>query len=167
MNNHPHQTVNFLGHPVHQMLVVFPAGLLVSSVLVDIAGLFGVDGAPRLAQSLLALGLLGGLAAAPFGFLDWRRIPLGTRARRVGAMHGIGNGLALLLFAAHWFMRDQGDPAPWAVYLSLGAGALMGGTAWLGAELVTRMGVGVHGGAHLDAGNSLSSSTPDSVRDRV
>lgn len=155
MNNQSPQTFNFLGHPLHQMLVVFPAGLLISSVLVDVAWLVGVLDTPALAQNLLGLGLLGGLVAAPFGWHDWRRIPLGTRARRVGAIHGIGNSIALLLFFAHWLLRNQGDTPSWAVGLSLIAGACMAGTAWLGAELVTRLGVGVHVGAHLDAPNSL------------
>lgn len=155
MNKPSLRTVNFLGHPVHQMLVAFPTGLLLTSVLVDVAGRMGFDVAPRLAHSLLGLGLLSVLAAAPFGWLDWRRIPMGTRARHVGAIHGIGNVVALLLFAAHWFMRDQGFAPTWVVFLSVIAGACMVGTAWMGAELVTRMGMGVHAGAHLDAPGSL------------
>ena len=37
----------------------------------------------------------------------------------------------------------------------LGAGLAMA-TAWLGGELVDRLGVGVDDGAHLDAPNSLT-----------
>jgi len=33
-------------------------------------------------------GILGGLLAALFGFLDWLAIPSGTRAKRIGLLHG-------------------------------------------------------------------------------
>ncbi|MGS5086985.1 DUF2231 domain-containing protein [Hydrogenophaga sp. A37] len=154
------RTLNLLGHPVHLMLVVFPAGLLFTSVLVDVAVLAGVaTGVGELARGLLGLGLLGGLVAAPFGWLDWRRIPRGTRAHRVGAWHGGGNVVALLVFALSWYMREPGQPAPTVAWgLSLLAGAILFGTAWLGGELVTQLGVGVRVGAHLDAPSSLPST---------
>jgi hypothetical protein len=36
---------------------------------------------------------------------------------------------------------------------------LAGGSAWLGGELVNRLGVGVDDGAHLDAPSSLASAS--------
>jgi len=44
--------------------------------------------------------------AAPFGFIDWLHVPKGTRARRIGALHGGGNLVVSLLFVASWSMRD-------------------------------------------------------------
>ena len=47
-----------------------------------------------------------------------------------------------------------------ALLLSLGGLSVGGVTAWLGGELVDRLGVGVDPGAHLDAPNSLSQRPP-------
>lgn len=52
----------------------------------------------------------------------------------------------------------RGKPAI-ALGLSLVAGTCMLGAAWLGGELVTRLGVGVQVGANLDAPSSLASPT--------
>lgn len=160
------RSIQLLGHPVHQLLVLFPGGLLFSAVLVDLSTLVGTGPrAVQLAHDLLALGLAGGLLAAPFGWLDWRRIPRGTRAHRVGALHGGGNAVALSLFALGWFLREEGLPPSAAVLaLSLAAGACMLGTVWLGGELVNRLGVGVHVGAHLDAPAALVFHSPPPPR---
>ncbi|MER7333619.1 MULTISPECIES: DUF2231 domain-containing protein [unclassified Micromonospora] len=55
---------------------------------------------------------MGGLVAAVFGFTDWRAIPFGTRAKRIGAIHGIGNVVVVLLFAVSWLARATA--ANWA-----------------------------------------------------
>ena len=149
----------FLGHPVHQLLIPFPVGLLVTAVVFDVIHL--VTGAPRwseVAYWMMAAGLVGALVAAPFGTMDWTKIPAGTRAKRVGALHGVGNVIVVLLYGASWWLRsgDPGDPAGFALVLSFAGLALAGVTAWLGGELVARLGVGVHEGAHLDAPSSLS-----------
>ena len=81
-----------LGHPVHQMLIVFPLGLLATSVIFDVIFLANQDAdMPIAAYWTQAAGIIGGLIAAPFGLIDWMRIPGGTRAKRVGAVHGMGN----------------------------------------------------------------------------
>jgi uncharacterized membrane protein len=103
------------------------------------------------------------LLAAPFGTIDWLAIPQGTRAKSVGALHAGGNVVVLLLFAASAWLRrgDPGAPAALSLVLSFGGAALSLVTAWLGGELVDRLGVGVSDGAHLDAPSSLhGSATP-------
>ena len=108
---------------------------------------------------MIGAGLIGGLAAAVPGWVDWWVIPRGTRAKRVGLLHGVGNVLVLVLFALSWLLRrpSPGAPPTEAVVAGLVAVVLGAGTAWLGGELVDRMGVGVDDGAHLDAPSSLSS----------
>jgi hypothetical protein len=84
--------MKLLGHPVHQILIVFPVGLLVTAFLFDCIGF--ASGNPewwRGAYWMIPAGIIGGLTAAVFGFLDWRGIPAGTRASRVGLWHGLGN----------------------------------------------------------------------------
>jgi uncharacterized membrane protein len=154
--------VKLMGHPVHPMLIVFPLGLLSTAVIFDI--LYLVTGNEELAFFsfwAIAAGVIGGLAAALFGLIDWLAIPTGTRAKAIGATHGIGNVVIVGLFAVSWFLRLDA-PAfgsnllPFVLGLIGVAIALF--TAWLGAELVYRLRVAVDDDAHLDATSSLCRS---------
>ena len=157
-----------LGHPIHQMLIVFPLGLLSMAVVFDIVWLVRHrEGWSASSYHMIAAGVLTGLVAAVFGYIDWRAIPDGTRAKRIGRLHAIGNVVVLLLFTASFWLRYEGFPvAPSMLAIALAvAGALLAGvTGWLGGELVDRHAVGVDDGAHLDAPSSLSgapaSATP-------
>ena len=147
-----------LGHPIHQMLIVFPLGLLAMAVIFDLVAIGLGDGYwSEIAYWMIAAGVVAGLLAAPFGFIDWLAIPSGTRARRIGAIHGAGNVVVVLLFAASWLMRGEAPRSPDAIALALSfvAGGLALFTGWLGGELVDRLSVGVDEGAHVDAPSSL------------
>lgn len=151
--------VRVLGHPVHQMLIVFPLGMLGGAVVFDVIGLMG--GYPAMSTTafyMMAAGVVSGLLAAPFGFIDWLSIPAGTRAKSIGATHGIGNVVVVLLFAASWFLRrpDPLTPTGLALGLSFAGFLLALVTGWLGGELVDRLGVGVDEGANVNAPSSLS-----------
>jgi uncharacterized membrane protein len=154
--------VRFLGHSLHQQLVVFPLGLLATSAVFDIVHMAGgSDTAATVAYWVLGAGLIGALLAAPFGTIDWLAIPRGTRAKRIGAWHGGGNLVVVALFAFSWILRwrDESDAlSSQAFALSLAGVALALVTAWLGGELVARLGVGVEDDANLDAPSSLGGS---------
>jgi uncharacterized membrane protein len=148
------------GHPIHPMLVVFPLGLLVTSVIFDIIQM-ATGGAEFavVAYWCIAAGIIGGLAAAVFGLWDWLAVPGGTRAKRIGLWHGAGNVLIVVLFALSWWLRSGSAgyvPGTGAFVLSVVAVLIGAVTGWLGGELVDRLGVGVDPGANLDAPNSLS-----------
>ena len=148
-----------LGHPIHQMLIVFPLGLLAMAVIFDLLAIgLGNGYWSEIAYWMIAAGVVTGLLAAPFGTIDWVAILSDTRAKRIGAIHGIGNVVVVLLFAGSWLMRGEAPaaPAPLALVLSFAAGGLALFTGWLGGELVDRLGVGVDDGAHLDAPSSLT-----------
>jgi uncharacterized membrane protein len=107
----------------------------------------------------IAAGVVGGLLAATFGAIDWFAIPVGTRAKRIGLLHGGSNVVVVLIFALVWLMRgDTPDATPTTNLFLLEVVALALGTVagWLGGELVDRLGVGVDDGAHLDAPSALS-----------
>lgn len=147
------------GHPVHQMLIVFPLGVLATSLFFDIIALVtDREGLFQAAWYMIAAGLISGLIAAVFGLIDFLAIPSGTRAKRVGAMHGGGNVIVVVLFAASWFLRrgHATDPGTLAIILSALGFSLAGVTGWLGGELVDRLGVGVDEGANLDAPSSIT-----------
>jgi uncharacterized membrane protein len=147
------------GHPIHQALIVFPLGVLATAVIFDVIHL--ITGNARWAEIsfwMICAGVIAGLVAAPFGIVDWLGIPGGTRAKRVGLLHGVGNVVVVLLFAASWFMRRENPMAPdvLALVLSFAGGGLALITGWLGGELVNRLGIGVYDGANVNAPSSLS-----------
>jgi uncharacterized membrane protein len=150
--------VKLLGHSIHQMLIVFPLGLLAAAVVFDIVYLVG-DALffAEFAYWLVISGLIGGAVAAPFGLIDWLAIPRGSRAKRVGAAHGIGNVIVMLLFLASAVLRAElpTNPPVLAYVCSFAGAALVLVTAWLGGELVARLGVGVYDRADVDAPSSL------------
>jgi len=151
--------VKAFGHPIHPMLIVFPLGLLATSLIFDIIhwitgnGFFSV-----VAFWMITAGVIGALLAAIFGLIDWIAVPSGTRAKRIGLWHGGGNVVIVVLFIVRWLIRlnAQSNPNVFAYILSIVGVVLALFTAWLGGELVERLGVGVDEGANLDAPSSFS-----------
>jgi uncharacterized membrane protein len=143
------------------MLVVFPLGLLATSLIFDIVhGATGNGVWSYVAYYLIGAGIIGGLAAALFGFIDWLTIPSNTRAKRIGAYHGIMNVVVVSIFLVSFLLRrgvEYWPPIAAYVLSAIGASiALVSG--WLGGELIERLGIGVSPYAGPDA--------PSSLRDR-
>jgi uncharacterized membrane protein len=153
----------FLGHSIHPILVVFPLGLLSTAVVFDIVYLL-TNAASLITVSfwMIVAGLVGGSLAALFGWIDWFAIPSGTRAKSVGLIHGLIMAGVMVIFAVSLYLRYR-EPN---FYSQLGvfagvlgaAFALVGG--WFGGELVERLGIGVHPGAHTNAPSSLTTEMP-------
>jgi uncharacterized membrane protein len=151
------------GHAVHPMLIVFPLGLLATSVVWDVCALATHGGRWALISFwTIVAGVVGALLAAVPGFIDWLGIPAGTRARKLGLYHMVINLAVVALFVlslvARWF-------APGG-YEAAGAGSMIFGwigvalavvSSWLGGELVETLGISVREGANPDAPSSLTS----------
>jgi uncharacterized membrane protein len=150
------------GHPIHQMLIVFPVGLLAMAVIFDVLRIVAGWSLGVASYQMIAAGVISGVVAAVFGLIDWAAIPAATRAKSVGLRHALGNLVMLLLFLASWWLRrgDPASPSALAVVLAVLGAGLASVTAWLGGELVNRHGVGVDDGANLDAPSSLSGRGP-------
>ena len=155
--------VKLFGHPVHPMLIVFPIGLFATAVIFDIVYLAtGNPVFPTVSFYMIAAGVVGGLLAAIFGLIDWLALPNNSRAKGIGGWHGIGNVVIVVLFAASWLLRGNNPnfvPDTFALALSFAGVALALITAWIGGELVYRLGVGVDPGANVNAPNSLTESS--------
>ena len=138
------------GHPFHPLLVTVPIGAWIAS--------FGFDIASRVADEadvffkgaywLIALGILGALAAALIGFLDLFAIPTGTKAFRTGLVHMALNLAVVTLFIVSFVVRRGDIDAPQEVgggliALSAVTLALLGASGWLGGKLSFRYGVRV------------------------
>ena len=152
------------GHAIHPILIVYPLGLLSGAVIFDVIYLVtGNTTWTTVSYWMIAGGIIGGLLAAVFGLIDFLGIPSGTRAKRIGLLHGLTNLGVMILFIASWLLRANSTEVPSTSAFALsfiGVGAaLLGG--WLGGELVERLGVGVTPGANVNAPNSLTHSAKD------
>ena len=156
--------VKLFGHPVHPMLIVFPLGLFATAVIFDVLYLANSNTSfPTVSFYMIAAGVIGGLLAAIFGFIDWLALPRNSRARVIGGWHGIGNFVIVVLFAISWLLRSDNQnfiPGIPALTLSLAGVGLALITGWIGGELVYRLGVGVEPGANVNAPSSLSGQSP-------
>ena len=152
------------GHAIHPILIVYPLGLLSAAVIFDVIYLVTLNPTwTTVSFWMIAAGIIGGLLAAAFGLIDYLAIPSGTRAKRIGLLHGVVNLCVMILFIASWLLRRDSPEIPSTAAFALsfiGVGAaLLGG--WLGGELVERLGIGVTPGANVNAPNSLTHGAED------
>lgn len=103
----------FLGHPIHMMLIHFPAALLPFSFIFDVLAVLYKNSSFALTGFyMLTTGLWLGAAAAVFGIIDFIRIPESkTGARSKGVIHMILNMVWMSVFAVIWGLRVKGYPA--------------------------------------------------------
>lgn len=162
--------MKLFGHPIHPMLVVFPLGLLATAVIFDVLYLIAGNPAfPTVSFYMIAAGVIGGLLAAIFGFIDWLGLQSNSRAKRLGLWHGIGNFVIVVFFAVSWLLRSGNAnfiPDGTALALSFAGVGLALITGWIGGELVYRLGVQVDAGANVNAPSSLADKSAAASRMR-
>lgn len=135
-------------HPVHPMLIVFPIGLLVFSLVCDLVHWAGGSATwAWAAWYTMGGGIIGGLLAAVPGFTDLLSLPE-SRAKRVAVLHMAINLIVILIFVLNFALRaGLGDLSAVRLILSIiGVGGLIA-SGWLGGELVYIHGIAVHGPA--------------------
>jgi uncharacterized membrane protein len=135
------------GHPFHPILVTVPIGAWVCSLVLDVASHVAATG-PALAigaRWLIGLGVLGALAAATVGFLDFFGIPSGTVARRTAVIHMVLNLSVTVAFAVDFAIRagDHGPVGGGPLALSVVAVAVLGVSGALGGKLAFHYGIRV------------------------
>ncbi|MBM7800418.1 putative membrane protein [Microlunatus panaciterrae] len=136
------------GHPFHPILVTVPIGAWVASLVFDIVSrLAAAPAAFTLgARWLIAIGVLGALAAAGVGFLDFYAIPTRTPVHRTALLHLSVNLTLTLAYALNFFWRGQGDPTRTPLgplLLSVISLAGLGVSGYLGGKLAYHYGVRV------------------------
>ncbi|MDQ0577288.1 DUF2231 domain-containing protein [Agromyces albus] len=136
------------GHPFHPILVTIPIGTWIASVVFDGIGLIVDDPTPFAlgAQVLIAIGVIGALVAAVFGFLDFSVIPARTPAKRTAVIHMTLNLTATVLFAVNYFVRaasDHDEVSVVGLVLTVIGLAIIGVSGWLGGKLAYYYGVRV------------------------
>lgn len=132
------------GHPLHPMLVVFPIGLWVFSLVADLIYLNTNNMTwVFVAYYAIAGGIIGALAAAVPGAIDLFSITRG-QTRTTGIWHMLINVTVLVLFVVNFWLRsDTEAPISGLIWLSGISVALLAVSGWLGGELVYRRGVAV------------------------
>src|SRR5437588_509842 len=130
---------NVNGHPIHPMLVAFPAAYLFGSACVDLfARATGRRRWFRTASHLNALGIASALAAAIPGLIDYMFVvPPKSSAKNRATDHMFANLSALAMFAlARAGRREEDQPAaPWAMAAEVAGVGLLTTGGWLGGTL--------------------------------
>jgi uncharacterized membrane protein len=132
-------------HPIHPMLVPFPIALWIFSLACDVIYLFGFGGPVWKDVALYTMtgGIIGGLAAAIPGYIDYRSLTDPVIVR-IAQMHmAINVGLVLLFTVNAGLRLLNGPEAVLPVLLSFLGVAALGVSGWLGGELVYVQGVAV------------------------
>jgi uncharacterized membrane protein len=119
----------WLGHPIHPIVVTVPIGAYVSAAVFDL-----VPGNRAAARRLVGLGLVTTPVAVGLGLADYAE--LDARQRRVGLVHAAANAVASVCFATSYVSRSR----KWGL---LGLAAIGAGGA-LGGHLAYAQGAGVH-----------------------
>lgn len=125
-----------IGHAAHPLTTDLPIGFWASATVLDLTPAGG-DGRRSAADLLLGLGILSAVPAAVTGLADWAVSD--RRTLRVGTVHGLLNNVALGLYGTSWLLRRAGRRGL-GVAVSLGAGGVLGVSAYLGGHMASRLG---------------------------
>jgi len=153
---------SFKGHPIHPMLIPFPIALWIFSLVSDFIYVFGAGSMVwrEMALYTMAGGLIGALAAAVPGYIDYRSIKEAQTAA-IGWWHMVINLTVVMLYTINMLLRlvsDNNVAAP--IFLSLVGVGLLGISGWLGGEMVYVHGVAVEQpasrGVKMDTGQGTA-----------
>lgn len=131
-------------HPIHPMLIPFPIALWIFSLISDLIYGMGWGGIvwKETAFYTMAGGLIGALAAAIPGYLDYRTTTV-PAIQKIGGWHMRINLFLAVLFSINLWLRTSSEPgAALPVILSVVGVAMLAVSGWLGGEMVY-----VHGAA--------------------
>ena len=143
-----HTPASIHGHPVHPMLVPIAIGGFVISFVADLICLATGNAQPwnQLALYTMCIGILGALAAALPGFIDFLSLPAGTPVKRTAVAHMGINLTVVALFAWNAWLRYVNPQDLQLPMLLSAVGILMLlVSGWLGGKMVYEGGIGVHG----------------------
>lgn len=146
-----------LGHPIHPMVVHFPAALFPTSLLFDLLS-HGPGPAPflKVAFYTMAVGEAAAVVAAVTGAIDYfAKLVPGTPAFRVGTLHALLNAGILLLYGFNLGLRIgpalEAPKTPVSpLLLSVAGVAVLTVSNYLGGRLIYHFGVGVRLVGHRD-----------------
>ncbi len=136
----------WLGHPLHPLIVVVPAGAWMVTELLDLVGAgLNDDGYDRAADVTAAVGMAGAVVAVASGANDWRFVH--GKSSRLGLIHGLANTAGMGAMGLSLLMRVKGSRNAARVLATVGI-TITAAAAYVGGELVYGQKVGV---SHVSA----------------
>jgi uncharacterized membrane protein len=142
--------IKIFGHPIHPILVAYPIAFYTAALVCYIVynsnqNVFWF----KVAYVANIAGIIMAAVAALPGFIDWLFIPSNTQAKKTGLFHMLCNVVALVLFAASFFMQKNNWDNPNAdvgssIILSIIGFLITGVAGFLGFALIQKHHVGVH-----------------------
>jgi nitrite reductase/ring-hydroxylating ferredoxin subunit/uncharacterized membrane protein len=131
----------WLGHPLHSAITDVPIGAWTSAMVMDaMEDMTGQEEFGFAADTAVAIGLAGAVAAAAAGITDWHKTD--GAQRRVGLAHGLLNVGGVLLYSASLAARRNGSRSAGRGFSAIGFLTMLA-SSWLGGELVYGQKVGV------------------------
>ena len=118
---------SWLGHSLHPILVQVPVGSWISAGVLDLFPRFRPA-----ATVLIGTGVAAAVPASLAGAADWSE--QGTGVRRLGAIHAVGNSVALGLYLGSLAARRR-DRGALGLVLSYTALGLASGSAAIGGHM--------------------------------
>jgi uncharacterized membrane protein len=138
------------GHPIHPMIIPFPIGLWVFSLIADLIYMW--RGNPvwsdYIAFYTLLAGIIGAAVAAVPGFIDWMSLK-DPEVVKIANWHARLNVIALLVFGASFYLRTTSGSGfvsgsySIPIALSVVGVLLISVSGYLGGEMVFKHGVAV------------------------
>ncbi|MDQ2808303.1 MAG: Rieske 2Fe-2S domain-containing protein [Chloroflexota bacterium] len=140
----------WLGHSLHSAISDVPIGAWATAEMLDLvsAQRGGDDGLDRAADLAVGMGVIGAVGAAATGVTDWSQI--GGAPRRMGLAHALVNVVGLTLNLASLVVRMRGGSRGIARALSAGGFVVNVAAAYVGGELVYRLGQAVNRDAWVE-----------------
>ncbi|HMA37480.1 MAG TPA: non-heme iron oxygenase ferredoxin subunit, partial [Chloroflexia bacterium] len=140
----------WLGHPLHPVITDVPIGAWTTAEVLDVvsAGRGGDPGLDAASDLALGLGVVAAVGAAMTGFTDWSEV--GGVQRRLGLVHGLINALGLGLNLASLALRLNGGHRATARTLSAAGYVVAAAAAYVGGDLVYKVGQSVNRDAWVD-----------------
>jgi len=124
-------------HPIHPMLIVFPIGLWVFSLVCDVVYHAGSQNAlwKEMAFYTMLGGVVGAILAAVPGFIDYLSLQ-DAHVRRIATTHMLLNLVVVALFIFNLGLRFTGSSEIFPVILSGISIAILSVAGWLGGSMV-------------------------------
>jgi uncharacterized membrane protein len=126
------------------MLVPFPVAFWTGALATDVMGAVTHDAFWfRMSVALIFMGSVGALAAAIFGYIDYRTIPMSRRAKRIATLHLFTSLTAIVVFPVAWLLRSRDHVSAAGIAVTLIGAVVLFVAGYFGSELSNRFGVGI------------------------
>jgi uncharacterized membrane protein len=129
-------------HSIHQMLIPFPIGFLIGSIIFDTLGVILNSEALIITGGYMIIaGIIGGLAAAVPGIIDFiYSVPPKSTGHQRAFKHMIVNFSAVTIFLIAIILRGSpsGSPLILPLLLQYAGGVLITIGGWMGGTMVNR-----------------------------